>query len=371
MSNQNNLSALIMCQPNLKGFFYSKKVEFIFQKIVQTSLSKNKSFCVGKIKTPIGDSYLIVLPKSTKQMKLKNLEERWDIVLTALKLAENLGAKKISFAGLLPSLLDHFKNFPEDKFSFDKITTGHTATSLSIGLMLEKIIKNKPAQSLAFVGLGSIGRLSLFLTLEKVLKPKKIILCDLRKREKELLDLADQIQNQYGVSAEISYYNEESFLNVYRSDIILGAVSSKSILNPYLLKKGAILIDDSFPPILSIKDSIDRMKTKKDVLILTAGKLDIGTLEFKSSLWFLPKFFVSYFMKQNKGLPGCWAEALLACKWPDLFLAKNATTKSLLLKVWDQKEDLNLKLPDFHLANYKIPLSLENLCKGGFKPTKL
>ena len=179
----------------------------------------------------------------------------------------------------------------------------------------------------------------------------------------------------------------------------------KNVLNPWLLKPGAILVDDSFPPLLSIKDSIDRMKTKKDVLILSGGRMKLSSYTFQSPLWQIPKWFFSFFIRQvgHQGLPGCWLSALLAEKLEEFlnsnqkskskgstkkksgflpleesekFIAKSIslkpdsldkkpretefTAKALsepekLLKVWDLREALDLILPDYHLFKYKIP----------------
>ena len=355
-SNNSSLSALIMCRPNLRGFFQTKSLELLSRALLNWILNQKKVFCLGSLKCSLGESYLIVLPYKTSEMKILNLKQRQEAVLSALKLAQSMKAEKISFAGLLPSLLNHFKGLPEDYLPFkEKITRGHVITCLGIALLIEKLIQKTSCQTLALVGAGSIGRLSLTILLERVLKPQKLILCDLRKKQKEIESLARKIHLQYKIPVQICYYGEESFLELYRADFILGAVSSKFLLKPELLQKGAILIDDSFPPILSVSKSIQRMKEKQDVLILSGGKLDIGAFHFESPSWKIPSLLISYFTKQlgAGALPGCWLEAIIS--------ANNTapTEEEQLLKAWPQKEEWNLKASKLHFFKYKVPPLLE------------
>ncbi|MCY4321879.1 MAG: hypothetical protein OXC37_05735 [Bdellovibrionaceae bacterium] len=356
---RSSFSALIMCKPDLRGFFQSKSLESIIVSLLKFILNKKEVFCLGKLKSQWGESYLIVLPHSTVQMREKNLTERHEIVLSALKLAQSLNAEKISFAGLLPSLLNHFKDLPDSYLAYkNKITKGHIITCIGITLLFEKIIQKTSCKTLAFVGLGSIGRLSLSLLLEKVVSPQKLIFCDLRKRQKELETLAEKINSQYKIPIQICYYAEKNFLEIYSADFILGAVSSKFILDSNLLQKGAILIDDSFPPILSVSKSIKRMKEKQDVLILSGGKLASDELKFSAYPYLLPNFFSSFFIKQmgRGNLPGCWLEALISAQ--NLFTNQTYEDENLL-KIWQNKEKANLKASSLHFSNYKISSLLE------------
>lgn len=359
-SSNTSLSALIMCRPDLRGFFQNKSLELLSRALLKWILNHKEPFCFGKLKSRLGESYLIMLPESAAQMKGQSLAERRVSVLQALKLAHSMKAEKISFAGLIPSLLNHFEDLPEDYKPYErKITRGHVITCMGIALLVEKLLKKTSCHSLAFVGLGSIGRLSLDLLFEKVIKPQKLILCDLRKKQKNMEELAGQIQLKYNLPAQICYYGEDSFLKAYQADFIIGAVSSKFLLNPDLLQKGTVLIDDSFPPILSVSRSIERMKKKKDVLILSGGKLDIGGFHFESFFWKISSFIISYFTKQLGGgaLPGCWLEALIEAQGVSSHPATGDRQK--LISLWPQKEQRGLKASHLHFFKYKIPPSLE------------
>ena len=361
-------------------------------------LPKKGALWLGTMNSYLGNSALIVLPHNTLEMRRKTPEERERQILEGIELACKIGAKKIAFAGLIPTLLNHWNNLTSTKLMGykKKIITGQTMTCVGVGSVFEKLLTKTNCNALSVVGLGSIGELSLILLLEKVLKPKKIILCDLPIRKNKLQRLAENIEKNYSIPTNIVFYGEETFLKVYEGDMFLGAVSSKNVLHPDLLRKGSILIDDSFPPIVPLRSSVDRMKNKKDVLILSGGRMCLSSFYFKSELWRVSQYLLSFFLKQigNQGIPGCWLEALVYSNQsmefkknikPDQNLELKETTKTNqnyliskenVLKAWKLKEHLNLTLPDYHFFKYSIPSELmEQVCKYrqqefGLRPLK-
>ena len=366
LKNKPISSALIMCRPSLKGFLQSSLLEFCLHNFFQFVMRGNKALCLGTVYSSLGTSALIILPYSTSEMKNKNRQEREKELLKGLDLARKLGAEKIAFAGLLPSLFNHFHNLKSKDFTKYKknMITGQIMTCIGISALFEKILKNTSCRTLSLIGVGSIGTTCLHLLLKKIIKPKKIILCDLIKKKSVLKNRAEEIEKTYSILTETVFYEEDTFLKVYEGDLFLGAVSSRNVLNPLLLKPGSILVDDSFPPIVSIKRSIQRMKNQKDILILSGGRMKPSSCHFQSHFRQIPNFLISFFIKQigDQGLPGCWLEALLSSKLESLlsFEKKNFEgeqedqTNNPILKIWDLKETLDIKLPDFHLFKYQI-----------------
>ena len=119
-------------------------------------------------------------------MSRYNLEEE---ISKAVSSAVAQGARRISFAGQLPSLLNYCANFSNERLNLhkEKITTGHTMTCLAMASTFESVLKETKCKTLSVIGVGSIGRSSLILILEKGMKrlPKKIILCDFKKKKRE------------------------------------------------------------------------------------------------------------------------------------------------------------------------------------------
>ena len=351
-----------MCRPQLKGFFNSKLFELLLSGVLYM-LVKKKPYQLGAVSCSLGCSQLIVLPVSTKQLQQKSLLEREQEILKGVKLAHKLKVKKIAFAGLIPSYLNHFKSLktPELLTHKHQLITGQTMTCVAIVSLIKQLLKKTKCRVLSVVGLGAIGSLSLRLMLEKSLNPQKIILCDLTKNTNKLKQLAQEIQNNYSIPVELAFYKQDSFLKVYQGDVILGAVSSKKILNPKLLKKGAFLVDDSFPPIVSLKASRQRMQTQKDLLILSGGKLIVPHLKLSCVIPFSQFLLKSLY---QQGLPGCWLEALVAFYLTNANLPAthhdflSNSHKQALLKAWELKQLLGLKLPPFHLFSYPISKKL-------------
>ena len=279
-------------------------------------------------------------------------------ILKGILLANKLGTKKIAFAGLLPSLLNHFNDLTHKELikHKEKIIRGQTMTCVGVGAVFAEISKKTSCKTLSVIGLGSIGKTCLHLLLEQILRPEKIVLCDLPKRKNKLEELAVVIEKKYSITTETALYGEETFLKVYEGDMFLGASSSKNVLNPSLLKKGTVLVDDSFPPIIPMRNAINRMKNKKDLLILSGGRMVLPSYSLKSELWQIPQFLISLFLKHigNKGLPGCWLEALVYSDQKTQFFFQDKD----ILKVWELKNSLNLTLPDFIFLNTRFPLSL-------------
>ena len=360
-------SALIMCRPNLKGFFYSPVLDGFFNMFLNFVLGRKKTSWIATTNSSLGSSALIVLPFSVLEMKNKSLLEREKEVSKGVLFANQLGAGKIAFAGLLPSLLNHFDNLTYKELIKYKrqIVTGQTMTCIGIGAVFKELSKKTSCRTLSIVGLGTIGKTSLHLLLEKGLRPKKIMLCDLPKRKNKLERLAVEVEKKYSIKIDIALYGEETFFKIYEGDMFLGAVSSRNVLDPHLLKKGSILVDDSFPPIVPVRNSIERMKNKKDVLILSGGRMCLPFCHFTSELWQIPQFLISVFLKQmgKQGLPGCWLEAL-AYSCPEFERALKQSNGSgwqeNILKAWELKDTLDLSLPDFHFFKYQIPSDLIN-----------
>ena len=254
-----------------------------------------------------------------------------------LSLLSETEQKKIALAGQLASQLHYCKTFSNKILLThqDKITTGHSLTCLAVAMTFESILKYTPCKTLAVVGVGSIGQSSLILLLEKVIKNRlpKIILCDLKSKEQKLKTFAKALRVKYQADISIVFYddacddasnnacndtsndacNDTSFEQIYTTDMFLGASSAPHVLNSQKLSPGSILIDDSFPPVISVKESIQRMKSTEDILTLGGGKLVLPATKFKSLSWKIPNLFLSGLLGQlgREGVPGCWLEALV------------------------------------------------------------
>ena len=369
-------SALIAYRPTLKGFFYSKIVDFIMRNTVLYLSNLKTSQQIANLETPYGTSGLFVLPYTLKELKKMSRTQREDVVRDAVILAIQNGAQRIAFAGQLSSCLNYCEEFSNKdlKHEQEKLTTGHSITGLAVASTFEEVLNHTHCQKLAVIGTGSIGQSSTILLLEKVMKkkPLEIILCDLKKKTQKVQKFSQELTNRYKIKSSPVFYDDSSFQRVYEADMFLGASSAPKVLNANHLKPGSILIDDSFPPVIDVTQSINRMKFKNDVLILNGGKLTLPYSKIQSLSPRIPQFFVSLFTHHmgSEGLPGCWLEAVLfswgkkqnlLSKDPyltHLYLTQGLVTPERLLSTWDLKLKLDLKIPSLHFYKYLVPKSV-------------
>ena len=357
-------SALVAYLPEFKGFFYFGFMEFFFKQTLKF-IGKKTIKQIIHLKTPYGASGLIVLPHTLRQLQDMSRDDLEKEVYQAIALAGAEGAKKISFAGQLPSCLNYCADFSHSGLNSykKKITTGHTMTCLAVVSAFEYILKKTQLRILSVVGVGSIGYSSLILLLEKAMqkKPQKIILCDLKRRREKLQTLANEIEKTYQIQTVSVFYDDDSFGEVYQADMFLGASGSGSVLKIDKIRPGAVLIDDSFPPIISVRNSIKRMKQRQDVLILGGGKMCVSNIQFKSSVWYIPQWLVSLFLNNmgKEGLPGCWLEAVVfSAVSKEGLVTQGHITSEQLLSSWQLKTDFHLKIPPLHFYKYTIPQPL-------------
>ena len=340
-------SALIIYQPHLQSFFASKWAEIIYAKAFSYLLKSKQPQFIAKLETNFGDSGLIIMPCSLKDLKTMDQTQKEKEVLRALLLALKYSAKKVALGGQLASQLNYCKEFLNHDLNDhkDKITTGHSLTCLALASTFEMILNKIRSQTLAVIGVGSIGQSSLILLLERICKAdfKEIILCDLKSKETKLKKFAQFVREKYSIEPSIIFYKTPSYNDIYKADIFLGASSTAHVLEVKKLHPGSIIIDDSFPPVINVRDSIQRMKKDKDVLIVGGGNLTLPKSKFTSLTWKFPSFLISGLLKQlgSKGLPGCWLEAVI-------FAQQQKTTQGLVtpkdvLPLWDIKKEFKLK----------------------------
>ena len=198
-------------------------------------------------------------------------------------------------------------------------------------------------------------------------RPIEIILCDLKRKNERVKQFSAELEKKYHLKVSTVFYDDDSFERVYEADMFLGASSAAQVLQVEHLRAGSVLIDDSFPPVIDVRNSINRMKQEKDVLILGGGKLALPSSRIKSISRCVPQVFLSLFMNQmgREGLPGCWLEAILF-SWAEKkylsqgteYLTQGIITSEKLLPVWELKTELDLKIPPLHFYKYNVPESL-------------
>lgn len=240
------------------------------------------------------------------------------------------------------------------------ITTGHSCTVVAVVKTIEKVLYELQLEienlSVAIAGFGSIGQASLNLLLSKIGNPAQIIIADLATQipglQKSLNDLKERFPNQIKV-IPVEKTVPDDF---YSADIIIGASSNGKVLDVSKFQPGTILVDDSFPHIIDAKKAILRMKNEKDVLIIGAGKLNVGKKARNIMNTGLPNSWIEKSIEKfgDEGLPGCQIESLLLGFDSSLPATIGLVTDKNAAQYWSKINELSLGAVGFHLQGFQI-----------------
>ena len=207
-----------------------------------------------------------------------------DALQNAISLAKTCGAKCASLTGLIPSATNYGLDIKTDSENSNfLLTTGHGTTVSAIVLNIEYALastkRNIELETIACVGLGSIGLTTLQLMLSVLKHPKKLILCDIFSKRKELENIKHKILNDFNYKGEVliaqSSTGELPELIYRNATLLIGATNIPDIVSTDSLKPGTIIVDDSAPHIFDYSSCLKRFKEQKDILVLQGGKLTL------------------------------------------------------------------------------------------------
>jgi hypothetical protein len=195
----------------------------------------------------------------------------------------------VALTGLIPAVSDFGRALEPP--SGLAITTGHATTASAIVLTLTSVARaaqrNLQKETIAFVGLGAIGSVTLRLMLARSIHPRHLILCDVQAKAAELEQLAHGIRTEFGYEGKIEIVSASSTVpdEVYRSRFIIGATNAPGVLDVERLSAGTIVVDDSFPHCFETDRAIGRMASRGDVLLVEGGLVSPpGTIEWRLML---------------------------------------------------------------------------------------
>jgi predicted amino acid dehydrogenase len=203
--------------------------------------------------------------------------------------ARRLGARTAALTGLIPAVTDFGRALqPRQGMA---ITTGHATTASAIVLTAisaaRAAARKLTNETIAFVGLGAIGTATLRLLSDRPIHPRRLILCDVPAKARELERLADEIRTNFGYRGDIEIVAAQGTVpaDVYRSTFIIGATNVPGVLEIDRLAPGTIVVDDSFPHCFDLEQAIGRMASRGDVLLVDGGLVSPpGTIEWTVNL---------------------------------------------------------------------------------------
>ena len=279
--------------------------------------------------TAWGRLALIILPRFIPELYSDTAGLLRDIV-SAVDLADQLGARVVSLTGLIPSATDYGLAIPpalaKDR-AWPLISTGHAATTSAVVLSLQRLLGESgralSQERVGFLGLGSIGTASLHLMLNNLPHPAELLLCDLYSKHSQLEALRESLRQGAGYEGEIRLIESGAQVpaEFYEATLIVGATNVPDVLNIDQVRPGTLIVDDSGPHCFDVPSAIARFEQKQDILFTEGGVLRlpqaVRRVRFvpgQASEFAKPAFSIS----DPYEIMGCTFSSLLTAQYPDL-----------------------------------------------------
>ncbi len=307
--------------------------------------------------TRLGTTGAIFLPRFADELHALATDELVRELVAAVQLAQSHGARTVSFAGMLPSLTGYgaevSRALCERTGPIPRLTTGHAATSVAVVLTVERMLAelDLPLSSLdlAVVGFGSMGQASTRLLISQLGRPRSLRVCERAAAEVTLRPVVTRLEQELGIPIGWVSAHEGLPDDVYDAHLIIGASSAGGLLEVSQLRPGALVADDSFPPLASHAEAWSRMDSAADVIVAGAGSLDVGESrrEIASNVP-LPAARLEALLPL--GMPGCRLESLLMSWNDDVPATLGLVDPAQAERVWRAVRSLGIDSAPLHLG---------------------
>ncbi|MBN2158234.1 MAG: hypothetical protein JW807_02475 [Spirochaetes bacterium] len=253
--------------------------------------------------------WIIFIANSTEQL-LRDGKLRHKKIMQAASLADRLGARRAAMAGLVASFAEGGKHLSE-RLPDIGFTTGHAYTIGNIlqiaGIACSRTGLDLGSARIAVVGAaGSIGsgcaKLLAARGARRLLLVEMLSFASQKKLEglkEELLKINDRLDIALSVKMEA----------IAHADLIIVATNSPtSVVPARLLKKGAIVIDDSFPK--NVSRTV--MSRRRDIVLVEGGAVSVPVSTDIDSARNMPDLMDAPLTRllSCKETYGCFAEIL-------------------------------------------------------------
>ena len=319
---------------------------------------------VEQVHTPLGVSGFVCLPRFADE--LAGSATLAAETAAAVRHAGSLGARAVSLAGMIPAHTAYgfaVLRDPQlrDAAQVPVVTTGHAVTAVSVVRTVLAALAATGRElgelTVAVVGLGSIGRTSLELLLERAPRPPaRLLLCDVAGSGPRLAELAGELAAV--TTTELSWHESDPRLPaaVYAADLIIAAVSgSGALLQVERLRPGTVVVDDSFPHCFDTAAAQRRMRDRRDVLLVGGGLLDCGAGQ-RHLADGVPRLAaeVTTRMRPAGSLASCQLESLLVAATPGLAPVHGLVDPALARAHWAAARRAGVRAAPLHLAGFTV-----------------
>jgi hypothetical protein len=177
----------------------------IVQPAFAEELASNEPFGLFYYSTHLGNMLNLGVPICMEEV-YEDKNRLLHHLLTAMRMGRDLGAKSVSFTGTIPSATRYCADIrerieAEERLTGEvnplRVTSGHAATLGCVNLNVQNAlaVTGRPIgdETMASLGVGSVGKGVIELLLKTSPHPVKLILCDVEQKKEEpplLLQLA-------------------------------------------------------------------------------------------------------------------------------------------------------------------------------------
>jgi len=331
----------------------------------------------GVLSTSLGRIGLILLPHFDDRLHERRAELCGSIREGA-EVARQIGARSVSLTGLLPALTDHGRDLgtrggaPLARSGpSPQLTTGHATTAATVVLSIARTLaesgRDLSRETVAFLGLGSIGLASLRLLLSSLGEPERILLCDLYRKRDHLGAIRRELIDAFGVTARIDTLETREELpdELYQASLIVGATNAAGVLDVARLRPYTLIVDDSAPHCFDRPAAEKRLRERGDVLFTEGGVLQAP--EPIPRLLHLPRGAEALAGLLPSGLPGmpgvaradeitgCVLSSLLSTRFPDLGPTIGEVTLADSRRHYERLQALGFRGAPLHCEGFSLP----------------
>ncbi|HXM56072.1 MAG TPA: hypothetical protein VOB72_11835, partial [Candidatus Dormibacteraeota bacterium] len=244
-------------------------------------------FADGPAVTSVRETHLgrigtIVIPAFTSELYADSARLT-GLVVRAMALAGQIGARTVSLTGLIPSATDYGAEVVRVAAGVSAplplVTTGHATTTsavvAAVAGILDAVGRPLAGERVACIGLGSIGLTALRLLLATQPHPHHLLLCDVGERRAALEALAEDLRRDLGFGGRLDVIESGADVpaQVYEATLIVGATNVPNVVSVDRLRPGTLVVDDSAPHCFDEDAANRRARRQRDILLAEGGLL--------------------------------------------------------------------------------------------------
>jgi len=316
--------------------------------------------------TGLGRSGAVLIPRTADELAQFDAVVVASEVAAAVAVAERHGAREVSMAGLLPSwtgygaLVERARSARVVEPGVPaQLTTGHAATVVAVVKttcrLLDALGLDLGELRLAVLGFGSIGQAATRLLLDLRPAPISISICDLASVERQLQAPLTVLRRHTYTPVAFVAAGDAPPATLLAADLVIAATSQGDLLDVELLRPGALIVDDSFPPVCDPAAATARMREQRDIVVASAGQLAIESEQLPLTAALPPTLAALLGRKIfGPGMPGCRAEPLLRARRSDLPAVQGLVEPAIARQYWEAATALGIKAAPLHLGDFEV-----------------